>query len=305
MPSINDAWIKKPKSTGIAKPSHAMKERYDDILFKNMPDFTHIKPADRKRCEQQHLQFEELLAGTPVDTLHSSLTGKANPHGFPRQTVVFLITNYCGKRHVAHETLVQHITNANGDVGKEGLITPRPSDNKAVFNLHKLDDTTLWRVYCSLPEDERPAKRPAAAPREPRPVKKSKGGKKPAIKGPMAALQQPVVIEEDVVWACCDGCDKWRRVPGVADASELPSPWYCKMHPDGITCDTCEEEMDADEKWGGDTHGVKYEQPEAEETDADSSAAGGEASAQASDDSEEEDVAVDNLFGSDDDDDSF
>ena len=51
--------------------------------------------------------------------------------------------------------------------------------------------------------------------------------------------------------------------------------------------------------------GVKYEQPEAEETDADSSAAGGEASAQASDDSEEEDVAVDNLFGSDDDDDSF
>ena len=163
---------------------------------------------------------------------------------------------------------MQHINNANGDVGKEGLITPRPSDNKAVFNLHKLDDTTLWRVYCSLPEDERPAKRPARAA-QPRPVKKSKGGKKPAIKGPMAALQQPVVIEEDVV------CDAATAATSGAACRASPTRPSCPRRgtarcTDGITCDTCEEEMDADEKWGGDTHGVKYEQPEAEETDADS-----------------------------------
>ena len=145
MPSINDAWIKKPKSTGIAKPSHAVKERYDDILFKNMPDVTHIKPADRKRCEQQHLQFEGLLAGMPVDTLHSSLTGKANPHGFPRQTVVFLITNYCGKRHVAHETLVQHITNANGDVGVMNLKSSRATRPRCPREVMcPLSGLTVW-----------------------------------------------------------------------------------------------------------------------------------------------------------------
>ena len=201
---------------------------------------------------------------------------------------------------------MQHITNANGDVGKEGLITPRPSDNKAVFNLHKLDDTTLWRVYCSLPEDERPAKRPAAAWAASRgPSRRAGWGRSRRSRAAWPPCSSPSSSRRTLCGHAATAATSGGACPARRRRAALPSPWYCKMHPDGITCDTCEEEMDADEKWGGDTHGVKYEQPEAEETDADTSAAGGEASAQASDDSEEEDVAVDNLFGSDDDDDSF
>jgi len=342
MPSINDAWVKKAKKPkGIAKPSHTMKVRYHDILFKNMPSFEHVSHAQRKGCQEQHVMWESELAATSTAILHYSLTGKPSQYGMPRQTVAYLIAEYCRKRHVAHETLLQSITNANGDVGQQGLISPRGGDNKAVFNLHKLSDETMWRVYCSIPVDARPAERPATGPvptAQRRKDKRRKSGRRDAdgklIKtkeAPPAApvLQAPVIVEEEVVWACCDGCDKWRRVPGVASESDLPSPWYCEMHPGSITCDTCEDAMDADEKWTGESTGVKFEDPP--ELDADTGAtSSGQASAHASDgegeegegassvaevaptggfamegqvEEDDDDDCVDNLFGSDDSDD--
>jgi len=46
------------------------------------------------------------------------------------------------------------------------------------------------------------------------------------------------------IWAVCDKCNKWRRLPGVADESELPSTWYCSMNRDKqrSRCDAPEEE---------------------------------------------------------------
>ena len=293
MPSINDAWVKKPKKPkGIAKSSHTMKVRYHDILFKNMPSFEHVPHAKRKRCQELHVMWESELAATSTATLHYSLTGKASKYGMPRQTVAYLIAEYCRKRHVAHETLVQSITNANGAVDDPGLISAREGDNKAVFNLHKLSDDALWRVYCSIPVDARPAERPAGrpvAPPQQRKDKRRKSGRRDAdgklIKkneAPPAAPVPQALVEQEIVWACCDGCDKWRRVPGVASESDLPSPWYCEMHPGSITCDTCEDAMDADEKWTGESTGVKFEDPP--ELDADTGAtSSGQASAHASD----------------------
>ena len=345
MPSINDAWVKKAKKPkAIVKSSHTMKVRYHDILFKNMPSFAHVPHAKRKRCQELHVMWESELAATSTATLHYSLTGKASKYGMPRQTVAYLIAEYCRKRHVAHETLVQSITKANGDVDDPGLISAREGDNKPVFNLHKLSDETMWRVYCSIPVDARPAERPAgrpAAPPQQRKDRRRKSGRRDADgnlirkkEAPPAAPvpQAPVIVEDDIVWACCDGCDKWRRVPGVSSESDLPSPWYCEMHPGGITCDTCEDAMDADEKWTGESTGVKFEEPPELEADtgATSSApASGEASAHTSDEEgegtssaaevapvgafamagqveeDDDDVDVDDLFGPDNSDDEF
>ena len=52
-------------------------------------------------------------------------------------------------------------------------------------------------------------------------------------------------------WACCDVCDKWRRLPDGPryEANSLPDKWTCEMHPDKWTCSHPEESMDFDEEW--------------------------------------------------------
>ena len=52
-------------------------------------------------------------------------------------------------------------------------------------------------------------------------------------------------------WACCDVCDKWRRLPDGSryEANSLPDKWTCEMHPDKWTCSHPEESMDFDEEW--------------------------------------------------------
>ena len=52
-------------------------------------------------------------------------------------------------------------------------------------------------------------------------------------------------------WACCDTCDKWRRLPDGPryEANSLPDKWTCEMHPDKWTCSHPEESMDLDEEW--------------------------------------------------------
>ena len=62
---------------------------------------------------------------------------------------------------------------------------------------------------------------------------------------------------DNVCWVCCDLCEKWRRIPGKQ--ADLPDRWACIDHPDNITCDTPEEEMEVDEKWDGETHGREGE----------------------------------------------
>ena len=57
-------------------------------------------------------------------------------------------------------------------------------------------------------------------------------------------------------WACCDLCNKWRRVPGKE--ADLPDRWACCDHPSGcITCETPEEQLDEDEQWDGKVAGVQ------------------------------------------------
>ncbi|XP_067897248.1 MORC family CW-type zinc finger protein 3a [Heterodontus francisci] len=36
----------------------------------------------------------------------------------------------------------------------------------------------------------------------------------------------------DQVWAQCDGCLKWRKLPVGIDPDELPDKWFCSMNPD-------------------------------------------------------------------------
>ena len=54
-------------------------------------------------------------------------------------------------------------------------------------------------------------------------------------------------------WACCDRCDKWRRLPpGVAYCAEaLPDQWFCEMNPNTQrnTCEKPEERMSRGEVW--------------------------------------------------------
>ena len=60
-------------------------------------------------------------------------------------------------------------------------------------------------------------------------------------------------VEEN--WACCDKCEKWRRLPAgpeYCDAA-LPEKWFCYMNPNTHrnSCDKREERMGVDEIWEG------------------------------------------------------
>jgi hypothetical protein len=54
-------------------------------------------------------------------------------------------------------------------------------------------------------------------------------------------------------WACCDRCDKWRRLPpGVEYCDDaLPEQWYCEMNPNSQrnSCEKPEERMARVEIW--------------------------------------------------------
>ena len=39
----------------------------------------------------------------------------------------------------------------------------------------------------------------------------------------------PIVIEQ-IEWACCDACGKWRKLPGNVDPETLPEQWFCSMN---------------------------------------------------------------------------
>ena len=52
--------------------------------------------------------------------------------------------------------------------------------------------------------------------------------------------------EEEQLWAQCDTCSKWRRLPEhMRDSDELDEAWTCAMHPDPARrgCEAAEEEL--------------------------------------------------------------
>lgn len=73
------------------------------------------------------------------------------------------------------------------------------------------------------------------------------------LEGPIKANPCKATKTELGSWVQCEACEKWRRLeaaPGLGDylsVQYLPKHWYCDMHPSGITCDDCEDEMDEGE----------------------------------------------------------
>ena len=238
------------------------------------------------RAREQHIAWESVLEETPRNILHYSLTGPPLKHGMPADG------------GVPDRRLLPQAARRARDAGAEhhqgqrrrrqGLMTPEPGTNDAVFNLHVLDARPCGACTVSRPT------RPAENPRRPRAAQAARraaaaaaarrGGKlikrKPvAEKGPLAPVCQ--IIEEDIVWACCDKCDKWRSIPGVLDESEPPRRGTARCT--RTTSPATGDQMDTDEKWSGDTTGVIRAGPVPD--------ASGKASAVASEDESEEEAS--------------
>lgn len=250
-----NCWVKKPmKKKGVsgvlATPINKKPiVHYDKIIFDNVPSFVHLASQDdRMRALRQHRMWEEQLECQPLGDLQRMFMGTITQ--LPRQTLCYLIARYCIKQYITHEALLRTIATGGGNTTTNGLVTS--SGDASVVNLHVLSNAVLWYVYTSIPNEYRPTPRPV-------PPRKTGRGKRKIAAAAAAALPvaQPYIIEEAVVWSCCDKCGKWRRVPGVQDESELPTTWFCYLHPDDIECDDPEETMDNDEKWNGNTSGVQ------------------------------------------------
>ena len=57
-------------------------------------------------------------------------------------------------------------------------------------------------------------------------------------------------VEGEQLWAQCDACGKWRRLPeSMRDSDELDEAWTCAMHPDPALrgCEVAEEALEEDE----------------------------------------------------------
>lgn len=252
-------------------------QRVSLICFNNAPRLKEVRPADREQCLKRHRDWEVLCSDTPPGTLHHCVLQARNRNVIYRQTVAWLIAQYCTKHRLAEETLVKSITDAwlaspDGGAGSKSFHKTRAEDGRKEFNLLKLDDDTLWEVYCAIPADARRAEPPKPPPehRERPPRKKARrgerrGGVKSAIKSATVSTKEGGdgmlltlnVVFEKATWICCDLCEKWRRVPGVRE-EDIPEKWCCDMHPDNITCDVPEEPMEEDEKWSGEMSGARY-----------------------------------------------
>lgn len=55
-------------------------------------------------------------------------------------------------------------------------------------------------------------------------------------------------VQPEEVWACCDRCGKWRKLPPGIREDDLPSVWYCYMNPDPThnLCKHAEEQESQD-----------------------------------------------------------
>lgn len=231
------------------------------IAFANMPEYSHLHSNVLAACKQQHLQWQSVLAETPLGYLHRSCAGlTVGKDKLPRQTLAWLIEEYVHRHRVTIETLLNTIMRANGDIHASGLMWRTGREQKPCINLHVLPDDTLYRVYNTIPSHHRPVETPQE-PREPREQKPRKinrfAGRRRDHFGRLIPLPKvkPLPAEEvQFTWAQCDCCDKWRRLFNTAE-EDLPEQWKCADHPDGITCDTPEDVMDVEEQWDGKVRG--------------------------------------------------
>ncbi|XP_059150148.1 ATPase MORC2A-like isoform X2 [Physella acuta] len=70
--------------------------------------------------------------------------------------------------------------------------------------------------------------------------------KRPQLASPQQQAHQRNL--PDWLWAQCDQCLKWRRLPDGIDGNSLPEQWYCRMNADAThnRCDIPEEPEDED-----------------------------------------------------------
>ena len=275
------------------------------MLFDNVPSFDHLAKKKHAEALAQHRAWEDLLARQPEGLLHNAVSP---PHacGLPRQTLAFLIAKYCTRSGTEFDDLMRIIKWLSFDRTclslPARLVQPATSSKATVVNLLALDDETLWRLYVDIPEQCRPKEKPkvhrplvgAALKTKKRRIRFDGTiimPKRPKPEAPpVVPVEQPPVFSE-VCWVCCDLCSKWRRIPGKED--DLPERWACIDHPLGnVTCETPEEQMDADEMWDGATHG--RDDAQAAEDDYDSAT---ESAIASTDQCQDDAVEESDLFG--------
>lgn len=235
------------------------------IQFDNLPNLAHVAPGDRFQALRAYRDWQECLDAMPVSELHWQLTG-GFPDGFQRTTCASLIAKFYNNQKLTYALLFDDLTASAGEaiLSTPGLITNQKNGGYATVNLLTLTDEVLWKLYINAPAHLRQAERPVRpkeerAPKERKP-RKGQGTKLKFKRGKSGDFTAQVTYEQ-AVWACCDQCEKWRRIFGTTEGEGLPAKWYCSMHPDGdITCETPEEAMDAEEKWDGEVAEVQSPQ---------------------------------------------
>jgi hypothetical protein len=220
MPTRHNPWVKprKVRSKTTSKRTCAMQR--NAVQFKNVPNVSSATPTRRKRLLEQNQQWRAFMVDQPIKQLHRGCYVYKNGT-IPRQTVAWLVEDYCKRQKVEYQTVFDCITASNGDIQEPTLVTT--DDAGTVYiNLLALDDPTLWRVYQQIPAHQQGAHPPP---------------------------QRSPIVEVEVFWACCDNCSKWRRVPAKPEGE----CWSCSAIL--VSCDHPEDAMDDDEKWSGDVRG--------------------------------------------------
>ncbi|XP_062570925.1 MORC family CW-type zinc finger protein 3-like isoform X3 [Saccostrea cucullata] len=81
-----------------------------------------------------------------------------------------------------------------------------------------------------------------------------------------ASSSKNKVLAPDWLWAQCDNCLQWRRLPGGFRQEDLPDKWYCHMNPDAAfnRCEIPEEPEDEDEALMGPSYKKTFKKQQSE-----------------------------------------
>lgn len=300
---IHNPWVKRRKTPFKTTSKRVCALKRNVARFKNVPDASSFSQAARKRVLHQHEQWLSLLESQSRDVLHRSCYVNAEGD-IPRQTVAWLIEDFCTKQKVEYNTVFNCITASNGDLQDPKLIM-KDDVGSAYINLLVLDNPTLWRVYRQIPEHQREVQPSDDRPRlVGRPRKDIHLTQSEPFPPPRTLLEPPHIVEIEEFWACCDKCSKWRRVPAEPEGDQ----WECSSIL--ISCDQPEDNMDDDEKWSGEVKGEQSsalpsalpstapsEAPESQEPEPETAPAPSQAIEPAEADVDDADIKSINLFG--------
>lgn len=237
----------------------------DLVQIKNEPDLSHVKRQDRERAMLCFRMQESVQQDTPEAVLHYTLTGRVPQ--LPRQLVAYLLQRYCVKHRIQHTHFLEALKQHAGDqvLSIKGLVGKRDKQGcRKPFNLLRLSDDVLWNMYLAVPIELRPPERPKKEPTAPveKKIKKPRASRKACagMRAPRTSTGKFKIARgndgelhvqmEQAMWACCDKCNKWRRLYNTTE-DELSAKWQCSDHPDGLTCNDPEDAMDLDEQWDG------------------------------------------------------